>query len=155
MHVIEDHCAGSRPTWRRGALFAHHDAVAVRINRMNILKLDHLVSMIAAPIIWAVHFVVCYVLVSLACALGWTGIRMLGMEPAALGIAVATLGALVLLAYTGALNYAKYRRAPSAPSGSPDISAFIALNSLLLTALSAVALIWVAFPALILPTCAL
>lgn len=122
---------------------------------MHVLKLDHLASMVAGPIIWSVHFVVCYVLVSLACALGWPEARVLGMNPAQFGIALASLVALGLLAYTAALNVEKYRRAPTDASGNYDISAFIALNSVLLCALSAVALVWVAFPTLMLPTCAM
>lgn len=121
---------------------------------MKVLRRDHLASMVAAPIIWSVHFVVCYVLVSLACMLGWSEARLLGTTPALAGIALASLAALVLLGYTAALNIEKYRRAPKDESGANDISGFIALNSVLLCALSTVALVWVAFPALMLPGCA-
>lgn len=121
---------------------------------MHILKLDHLASMIAAPLIWAAHFLICYVLVSLACTLGWSEQQLLGRNPAEIGIALISLAALALLGYTAILNFEKYRQAPSDASSANDISAFIALNSVLLCALSTVALIWVAFPTLMLPSCA-
>lgn len=117
---------------------------------MNLLKLDHLASMVAGPVIWSVHFVVCYVLVSLACSLGWSTPGVAGMNFAELGIALVTLAALGLLGYTGAINMRKYRDA----GADNDVSRFVALNSLLLCGLSMVAMVWVAFPALVLPTCA-
>lgn len=120
---------------------------------MNPFRLDHLVSMVVAPLIWSAHFVVCYVLVALVCALGWTEVRLLGMPLGVAGVALASLIALALLGYTAMLNIEKYRRAPTDASAANDASAFIALNSVLLCALSTVALLWVAFPAFMLPTC--
>lgn len=120
---------------------------------MNPFRLDHLLSMVAAPVIWGIHFVVCYVLVSLVCALGWSELRLLGMPLGHAGVALASLIALILLGYTAALNIEKYRRAPSDASDADDPAPFIALNSVLLCALSTVALVWVAFPALMLPAC--
>lgn len=122
---------------------------------MHVFKLNHLISMVAAPIIWAAHFVICYVLVSLACGFGWTRFTVLGMDPAELGIVIITLVSLGLLAYTGVTNFEKFRQARGNDAGNADMSAFFSLASLLLCALSTVALVWVAFPTLMLPTCAL
>jgi hypothetical protein len=115
---------------------------------MNPFKQDHLVAMIAAPIVWAVHFLLVYILVSLACGFGWNDGRLIGLDPAEFGIAVATLAALALIAYIAVLNLRKYRRALAAPT-----SRFIALTALLLGVLSAVAVVWVALPTFMLPTC--
>lgn len=123
---------------------------------MELFKRDHLISMVAAPIIWASHFLVCYVLVAATCAFGWAWdgpLGLVGMDPAHFGIAVATVAALSLLGLSAAQNFEKYRQCPTDDSARHDVSAFIALNALLLCALSTVALVWVAFPALILPTC--
>lgn len=122
---------------------------------MNLFKLDNVISMMAAPIIWTVHFVLCYSIVSLACGFGWTDVRLFGMNPADIGVAVFTVAALALLAYTGVQNFEKYRMASTGAAEDGDMSAFFALNSLLLCALSTVALVWVAFPTLMLPTCAI
>lgn len=111
----------------------------------NPLTRDHLLSMAGPLLIWSAHFVVCYVLVSLACAFGFGGGVTLS------GIAALTLVALALLAYTGLANYRKWRRGQRANS---DMSAFFALHAMLLSAISAIALAWVAFPAWILPPCA-
>ncbi|HEY4542376.1 MAG TPA: hypothetical protein VIG66_08390 [Noviherbaspirillum sp.] len=121
---------------------------------MRVFRADHLVTMAVAPIIWSVHFVLCYVLVSLGCALGWTESGILGMNAVEAGIALASLAALAMLGYTAALNMEKYRDAPRDASGANDPSAFVALNSVLLCGLSTVSLIWVAFPVAVLPMCA-
>jgi hypothetical protein len=125
------------------------------LGTMNILRHEHLLSMIAAPIIWAAHFLGCYVLVSLACMIGWEDRTVFGLNPADIGIALLSAAALVLLCYTCAINYEKYRQAPTDEDGNHDIDGFIALNSVLLSLLSTVALVWVAFPTLMLPTCAI
>ncbi len=114
---------------------------------------DRLLSLIAAPVIWGVHFVVCYVAVSLACD---------RHAPAATWIiALATLGALALIGYIVLINYRKWRlarRLAADHAGTmPDaaLQAFFALNSLMLCGLSAIALMWVAYPAAVLPICAI
>lgn len=121
---------------------------------MKLLKLDHPAALAIAPSIWALHFLVCYVLVSLACMLGWTR-TILGINPAEIGIALFTLGALVLLALTAVISYERYRDFATDTAAEENIGSFIALNSVLLCGISAVALIWVAFPALMLPVCAI
>lgn len=115
---------------------------------MNPFKRDHLVGMVAAPIVWAVHFLLVYIQVSLVCGFGWNDIRLLGLDPAEIGIGVVTLTALALIGYTTAVNVGKYRRTATAPT-----SRFIALTALLLGLLSAIAVVWVALPAYLLPTC--
>lgn len=120
---------------------------------------DSPLSLVSAPIVWAAHFVACYVLVSLACAYGFGRVGT--------GIAVLTLAALGLIGYSTLANWRKWKRMqarePRPSSSAPglssdktavDTSRFFALTSAMLGILSAVALIWVAFPAAILPPCA-
>lgn len=113
----------------------------------NPFNRNHLISLVSAPLIWAVHFLACYLLVSLACALDFGGMRS--------GIAVATIVALALIALAAWSNFRKW--AASRHSGSPDapLDAFFSLNALMLCAMSALALAWVAFPAALLPLCAI
>lgn len=121
---------------------------------MKVFKVDHPAALAAAPLIWAAHFVICYVLVSLSCMLGW-GRMALGLNPAEIGIALVTLAALALLAFIATMSYERYRYFQADSSPGEDIGCFIALNSVLLCGISTVALIWVAFPALMLPVCAI
>lgn len=111
----------------------------------NPLTADRLLSLFAAPLIWIGHFVLCYGLVSLACAYGFAGAR--------LGVWLLTLLALTLLGATAWFNLRKWRAARRRDDADQDMHAFFAWNSLLLCALSALALIWVAFPAAFLPPC--
>lgn len=125
----------------------------------NPFTLNRLTSLVSAPVIWSVHFVACYVLVSLACAYGFGGVGT--------GIAVLTIAALAMLAYVARINWHKWNHAqrPSHPSQAPrhdsqaehrapELNSFFSLTSMMLCALSAVALMWVAFPAVLLPDCA-
>lgn len=121
---------------------------------MKLFKQDHLVAMIAAPIVWAVHFLVSYILVSLACGFGWSRADRFGLGPAEWGVVVATAVALTLIGYVAAVNVAKYRRARAmSDRARASVSGFIALTAVLLCMLSAVAVVWAAMPVLLLPTC--
>lgn len=121
---------------------------------MKAITLDHPAVLAVAPLIWAGHFLLCYVLVSLACMLGWQR-TLLGLDPAQIGIALATLLALALLAWLAVLCYERYRDFLRNTSSGDEPSSFITLNTVLLCGISSVALIWVAFPALMLPVCAI
>lgn len=108
---------------------------------------NHLFSLVSAPLIWAAHFLVCYLLVSLACALDYGGMRS--------GIAVATAIALALIALAGWSNFRKWTTARRGASTDAPMDVFFSLNALMLCAMSALALVWVAFPAAMLPLCAI
>ena len=118
----------------------------------NPFTLNRLSSLVIAPVIWAVHFLLCYLLTAIACALGFGGVRV--------GIGVFTLIALALLGYVALLNFRKWTQARDASRSTREathdagVSAFFALNSLMLCGLSAIALIWVAAPAAMLSVCA-
>lgn len=115
----------------------------------NLFTRDHLLSLLSAPLVWAGHFLLCYMAVSLACATSADG--ALGVTAM---IAALTLAALVLLAWIAWLNYRKWMDARRGYRPDADTQNFFSLNAMLLCAVSAVALIWVAAPAAILPPCA-
>ena len=102
-----------------------------------------------APAIWLVYFNVVYVLLSLACSTEVSGRTFLGMGVVPAGVAIATVAALALIA-AGA--WGDLRRLRAAGGGSTPL--FVARASALLAALSALAVIWVAYPAFMLPPCA-
>lgn len=120
----------------------------------NLLNRNSLLSLVAAPIVWAAHFLLSYVIVSLACAAGLTESWVAGITAIQASIGALTLVAIALLVWSGIVNHDKWRRAPRSASAGDDMSRFFALASVLLCGLSAVAVIWVAFPAFILPSCA-
>lgn len=120
----------------------------------NPLQRDHLLSLAGAPIIWTVHFLLCYAIVSIACSHGFAHGRLFGLNMVDLGIGVTNVAALALLAWSGLGNYRKWRCLRAAGAGKGDISRFFAINAMLLSGLSIITLSWVAFPTLMLPPCA-
>lgn len=118
---------------------------------MDSLTLKRLLTLVGAPVIFIVHFVVCYVIVSLVCALQLTDARVMGFNAAELGVAAATLIAGALIVSIAVANRRHWRN-PAGPD--PEVSRFFAVNTLLLCAISLLSLLWVAFPISILPPCA-
>jgi hypothetical protein len=101
-------------------------------------------TLVLAPLVWMLHFVAVYVLVSLVCS---SGAALAHLVPG--GVALATAGALGYFAYAGLASY-RARRLSAAGDGR----FFIASTGLLLCGLSALGTLWVAFPAFVLPPCA-
>ncbi|OGB26109.1 MAG: hypothetical protein A3I66_13595 [Burkholderiales bacterium RIFCSPLOWO2_02_FULL_57_36] len=119
----------------------------------NLLNRNSLLSLVSAPIIWAVHFLLSYVIVSLVCSSGGTGAWVAGITASEASIGALTLIAVALLVYIGIVNYEKWRHARRSALTGDDMSRFFALCSVLLCGLSAIAVIWIAFPAFILSPC--
>lgn len=119
----------------------------------NILKRNSLLSLVSAPVIWALHFLLSYAIVSLACAGGYTGSRAIDPTVIQASIGVLTLVAVALLVHIGIINHQKWQRARRSGAAGDDISEFFAICSVRLCSLSAIALIWVAFPAFVLSPC--
>lgn len=94
-----------------------------------------LMRLAIAPTVWLAHFLAVYVLATIAC------------EAAALAAAIATAVALAALLATGIVDYGRWRASPE------DTAGFVSSTSLLLCALSALAALWVAYPAFTLPAC--
>ena len=97
-------------------------------------------TLLFPPLAWLAHFVFLYVLVSLACPAGAPGL----VVPVS---ALATAAALGFYAWFGWTNHAARRRGEEA-------LAFIGGTNVLVCGLAAVATLWVAYPAFVLPTCA-
>lgn len=119
---------------------------------MHMLRRDHLLSLVNGPIIWMLHFVLCYALVSLICAWNLQR-RLFGLDMSQLGVGALTLLALALLAAGVTTNYRKWRQTRRGSKRANSLSAFFALVTLMLCGLSAVAVVWVAMPMLMLTNC--
>jgi hypothetical protein len=119
---------------------------------MGSLTFRRLLTLVGAPLIWMVHFLVCYAIVSLVCLSQLGEARIIGLNAAQFGVVVATLvaGALIF-----SIAVTSLRRWRNPPGPDAEISRFFAVNTLLLCAISVLAMLWVAFPTLMLPTCAL
>jgi len=112
--------------------------------------------LIAAPIVWAVHFLVCYVGVAVYCE-KWG--RAASLLPGRWLVAVATLIALVLI---GMIFRSLWKvRGVSLERANLDFTVnspeerhrFLSHVSLMLCVLSIVATLYVALPAFLLETC--
>lgn len=111
-------------------------------------------ALVASPTIWALHFLFCYIYASVYCAKGG---RLALIGDARTAIAVATVVALVLV---GASGYAAWSRsrmegdpAPHQESTDEDRLRFLAVATMLLAALSFVAIVFTAIPAFIFEDC--
>jgi hypothetical protein len=91
---------------------------------------------VLAPTVWFVHFCVVYILATVLCE---------QLVPTTIA---ATLAALAVYAVAG---FGDYRRWHLAAEGE---AAFVPFTHFMLCVLSAVGTIWVAYPALALPSCA-
>lgn len=89
-----------------------------------------------APAVWLAHFTFVYVVASVAC------------ERLAMATATATLAALAVYAGAALTDWRRLRR----PADPPN--RFVSRTHLALCALSALATLWVAYPAFVLPACA-
>ena len=115
-------------------------------------------SALAAPMaVWAVHFVVVYSLVGLACERGVL-LRSVAMLPVLTWIlALLTVTALATIAWLGwnALHRWRMLRASAGTPATPRSSeAFMRLATALLALLAFIAVVFTATPMLMLPPCA-
>lgn len=88
----------------------------------------------AAPAVWMAHFLAVYLIATLAC------------ERLAVGAAAVTVLAVAVLLAIGITDYRRL--------GGGGTQGFVSLTSLLLCAVSALAALWVAYPAFVLPCAA-
>lgn len=109
------------------------------------------VRLLASLLVWAAHLGAIYAATSLACARGSSGAGLLGPGPLPWIIGLATLVALAALAL---LTAAAFRSARGGDAGAHATSTFLDWLAAALGALAAVAVIWQALPALIVPPCA-
>lgn len=98
------------------------------------------------PVVWAVHFLLCYVLVAIWCEKLNRAAPLAGIAPVILGV---TLGAWAVLIWLGM----RLRRPHQAGTPPADRRRFMTKLALLLVALSAVAVGFSAWPILWLELC--
>jgi hypothetical protein len=111
-------------------------------------------ALIASPTVWALHFLFCYVYASVLCAKAG---RAEPLDEVRLAIATATVVSLLLVAVCG-----YFARRESLIEGDPpphqestdeDRLRFLAVATMLLSALSFVAILFTALPAFIFGDC--
>lgn len=113
-------------------------------------------TLITGPVIWAVHFLVCYVGAAIFCAKAGDPEAML--LPVRLGIGVVTLAALAAIAFVGI--EADRRSGPGlvfeAPHEADTLAErrqFLGYATLLLSGVSFIATLYVGLPALFITSC--
>jgi hypothetical protein len=107
--------------------------------------LSDFIQILTGPVIWFAHFIVLYGAEALICTPPFEQPSTMMWISAA-----STLGAIGAL---GAFATFAVRR-PSDTSRTRSAATFLRAASLLLALLSAIAVIWVALPTLVLPVCA-
>ena len=123
---------------------------------MRILKeIESLWTLFTAPIIWALHFLVCYVGAAIYCAK--PGLFGVGFDAVRIGIGVATAAALALIVLSGFLAWRQWGFGMDDPphDEATDHSRklFQGFATLLLSGLSFIAVVYAGMPALFLQEC--
>lgn len=116
---------------------------------------DSLWTLIAGPTVWAVYFLLCYIVAAVYCAkVGSLNASLAGVR---IAIAVFTVVALTLIIRAGLGAYRNWGFATADPPHDDDTRTdrrrFLGYATLLLCGLSFVATVYVALPALIFSTC--
>ena len=111
--------------------------------------------LIGAPTVWALHFLACYVLAAVYCAKA--GSEFADLAPVRIWIAVFTVAGLALVAATGVQAWRHWGFGANSPphdAATPgDRRRFLGYAALLISALSFVAVVFTALPALIIVDC--
>jgi hypothetical protein len=114
-------------------------------------EIESLWTLFTAPVIWAGHFLVCYVAAAFACARGFD------LGPIRLGIAGITVLAVAGILLAGVLAWRQWGFGTGDPPHDQgtrhDRLLFQGFATLLLCGLSTVAVIYQALPALFLSDC--
>ena len=108
-------------------------------------------TLIVPPTVWAVHFMFCYLWVSVSCA------KLAAFPRFPVAFAVGTLVALAIIVASGVIAFLQSRTPGDPPphdeSTGIDRTRFLATATLLLAGLSFVAVLFTAAPALMLTDC--
>jgi hypothetical protein len=107
-----------------------------------------------SPAIWAAHFLVSYIGSAL-----WCGVPSRALEPVRIAIAGLAIIALIAIGITGRIGWRKHKhesgQQPPHDEDTPeDRHRFLGYATVLLSALSAVATVYVAIVALFIQNCA-
>jgi Kef-type K+ transport system membrane component KefB len=118
-------------------------------------QVESLWTLFTAPVVWAIHFLICYVAAAIFCAKN--DALPFGFEVVRAGIATATLLALAMIAVSAWLAWRQWGfGSHDPPHDDPthrDRRLFQGFATLLLSGLSFVAVIFVAMPVLFIPGC--
>ena len=115
---------------------------------MDRAPLARLFWMTSGLVFWAAQFTIVYGLTAVACARGWYGHALLGVDVVRAGIAAATV---VALAATGMVLWRTLARRAHAPGDESE--GFITAVTMWVCGLSLLAIAYNGVPALILPAC--
>jgi hypothetical protein len=110
-----------------------------------------LVAAILAPLVWMLHLLAVYVLAAYACALSPASGERTSASIIVPGTVAATVAALAVLAGLGVYCYRWWPPPDSSPRAS--LAPFLSAVAVLLGVISALAIMWVAAPALLTPAC--
>ncbi|WP_427025152.1 hypothetical protein ACP4J4_04265 [Aureimonas ureilytica] len=116
---------------------------------------DSLITMIATPTVWALHFLLSYVWVASACAPNEDVFK--SITPARIGVAVATVLALAFCFFAGLRAWREWRAEGGEPPHDQPTKADrerqMEIASVLLSGLSFLAIIFTALPVLLVADC--
>ena len=117
-------------------------------------QIESLWTLFTAPVVWALHFLVCYVLAAVWCAKRGD----LGFGIVQAGIAAATLVALTMIVLSAWLAWRQWgfgtQDPPHDDPTAHDRTLFQGFATLLISGLSFVAVLYVAMPLLFIDGCA-
>lgn len=101
--------------------------------------------LLSGPLIWVAHLLLIYVFTALACARQFAHVQWLGVGVVTLFIGVPTVAAL------GGMAALQAKQPPA--EIAPDSAGFVRWTNMALSGLSALAVVWQALPAMIVPAC--
>ena len=126
------------------------------------IERDSLLSVIAGPLIWSVHFLAIYVFTAIACARGFFHDEILGIRIVPLVGSALSLLAIALIADALYISWRRWRGGPAGdePATAPadgDQGAgtrqFMAYAALLLSAVALIATVWQTLPVFFFASC--
>lgn len=123
----------------------------------------NLITLITAPTVWAIHFLVCYVAASAHCAKTmanarvFTGPHWPDVTPARIVIALTTIAALAAIAWSSRQAWGHWSAGDAEPpydeATFDDRQQFLGFATVLLCGLSFIGVIFVALPAVFIGDC--
>lgn len=124
---------------------------------------DSLLTLIAGPMVWAVHLLVVYITAAIACAHGFFHDELLGIRTVPLIGGGATLIAVALIADALFISARRWRgrpfdgeRVPLPPHDSNDVASrrrFMAYAGVLLSGIALIGTVWQSLPIIFFASC--
>ncbi|HYD80294.1 MAG TPA: hypothetical protein VEC06_10835 [Paucimonas sp.] len=127
--------------------------ISLRIlSRLSPFTRDFLL-MFSGPLIWAAHLLAIYVLAALACARGFAHVEWLGIGVVPLWIGILSVAALAGIAGIAIILCRTNDRLQDRRDDAAGSQDFMRWTTLTLAGISAVAIVWEAAPAYMVPVC--